>query len=67
MALPIYPTGVRSAGVGWALGKANSIIGPIIGGIILYLNGPAVSSMDGPYLRFLNINNNNKVGLFWKN
>jgi len=37
LAATIYPTAVRSTGVGWALGigRIGSILGPIIGGIIL--------------------------------
>src|SRR5437588_2916417 len=38
-----YPTAIRSTGVGWALaiGRIGSIIGPIIGGLILSLRLPA--------------------------
>ena len=35
-----YPTAIRSTGVGWALGvgRIGSIVGPILGGIMLSLN-----------------------------
>ena len=35
-----YPTAIRSTGVGWALGvgRIGSIIGPVLGGIMLSLN-----------------------------
>lgn len=38
----IYPTGVRSTGIGWALGigRVGSILGPAIGGILLALHTP---------------------------
>jgi AAHS family 4-hydroxybenzoate transporter-like MFS transporter len=37
LAASLYPTSVRSTGVGWALGigRIGSIIGPVIGGIML--------------------------------
>jgi len=37
MAAQSYPTGVRSTGVGWALGigRIGSIVGPVAGGILL--------------------------------
>ncbi|MFL5309808.1 MAG: aromatic acid/H+ symport family MFS transporter [Myxococcales bacterium] len=37
-----YPTAIRSTGVGWALGigRIGSIIGPIIGGLLLSLRWP---------------------------
>jgi AAHS family 4-hydroxybenzoate transporter-like MFS transporter len=36
----VYPTAIRSTGVGWALGvgRVGSIIGPIVGGGLLALN-----------------------------
>jgi AAHS family 4-hydroxybenzoate transporter-like MFS transporter len=39
LAASIYPTNIRSTGVGWALGigRIGSIIGPAVGGIILSL------------------------------
>lgn len=39
LAASIYPTSVRSTGVGWALGigRIGSIIGPVIGGLIISL------------------------------
>jgi MFS transporter, AAHS family, 4-hydroxybenzoate transporter len=37
LAASLYPTSVRSTGVGWALGigRIGSIIGPVVGGIML--------------------------------
>jgi MFS transporter, AAHS family, 4-hydroxybenzoate transporter len=37
LAASLYPTSVRSTGVGWALGigRIGSIIGPVVGGILL--------------------------------
>ncbi|HVB58203.1 MAG TPA: MFS transporter [Candidatus Acidoferrales bacterium] len=42
VAASIYPTFIRSTGVGWALGigRIGSIIGPIIGGAMLALHWP---------------------------
>ena len=42
LAASIYPTFIRSTGVGWALGigRIGSIIGPIVGGIMLSLHWP---------------------------
>ena len=39
LAAGIYPTNIRSTGVGWALGigRIGSIVGPVLGGIILSL------------------------------
>ena len=39
----IYPTAVRSTGVGWALGvgRVGAIIGPVVGGMLLAANIPA--------------------------
>lgn len=36
-----YPTGIRSTGVGWALGvgRIGSIIGPTLGGVLLSMGG----------------------------
>ncbi|SOE96001.1 MFS transporter, AAHS family, 4-hydroxybenzoate transporter [Burkholderia sp. D7] len=36
----LFPTGVRAAGVGWtlAIGRTGSIIGPVVGGILLAQN-----------------------------
>ena len=38
----VYPTAIRSTGVGWALGvgRIGSIIGPIVGGGLLSLGWP---------------------------
>jgi AAHS family 4-hydroxybenzoate transporter-like MFS transporter len=40
LAATYYPTAVRSTGIGWALGvgRAGSIVGPLIGGELLRLN-----------------------------
>ncbi len=40
-----YPTAIRSTGVGWALGigRIGSIIGPVVGGIILSLHWQTMS------------------------
>jgi AAHS family 4-hydroxybenzoate transporter-like MFS transporter len=40
-----YPTAIRSTGVGWALGigRIGSIIGPVVGGIILSLRWQTMS------------------------
>jgi AAHS family 4-hydroxybenzoate transporter-like MFS transporter len=37
VAAAIYPTSVRSTGVGWALGigRLGSIIGPMVGGMLI--------------------------------
>jgi AAHS family 4-hydroxybenzoate transporter-like MFS transporter len=45
LAASVYPTAVRSTGVGWALGigRIGSIIGPVIGGIILSLKWSMMS------------------------
>ena len=42
LAASIYPTYIRSTGVGWALGigRIGSIVGPIFGGIMLSLHLP---------------------------
>ncbi|MQR00200.1 MFS transporter [Glaciimonas soli] len=39
----IYPTSMRSTGIGWGLGigRIGSVIGPIIGGVLLSLNWSA--------------------------
>jgi len=38
----VYPTDIRSTGVGWALGigRIGSILGPVLGGILLSLRLP---------------------------
>jgi AAHS family 4-hydroxybenzoate transporter-like MFS transporter len=40
LAASFYPTSVRSTGVGWALGigRIGSIVGPVLGGIMLSMN-----------------------------
>lgn len=40
IAAGFYPTAIRSTGVGWALGvgRAGSIVGPLVGGMLLSLN-----------------------------
>jgi AAHS family 4-hydroxybenzoate transporter-like MFS transporter len=40
LAAAFYPTAIRSTGIGWALGigRIGSIIGPVVGGIILSLH-----------------------------
>ncbi len=42
LAASFYPTYIRSTGVGWALGigRIGSIVGPILGGIMLSLHWP---------------------------
>ena len=37
LAAELYPTPIRSTGVGWALGigRIGSILGPILGGVLL--------------------------------
>ena len=37
-----YPTYIRSTGVGWALGvgRIGSILGPVLGGILISFNPP---------------------------
>jgi AAHS family 4-hydroxybenzoate transporter-like MFS transporter len=37
MSAVLYPTGVRSTGVGWALGvgRVGAIVGPVVGGLLL--------------------------------
>src|SRR5262249_57307521 len=39
LAASYYPTAIRSTGVGWALGirRIGSIVGPVLGGIVLSL------------------------------
>ena len=41
LAAEAYPTSIRSTGVGWALGigRIGSILGPILGGVLLSLGG----------------------------
>src|SRR5262249_56595590 len=38
-----YPTAIRSTGIGWALGvgRVGSILGPILGGVLLSYGGGA--------------------------
>ncbi|HEX7007317.1 MAG TPA: MFS transporter [Alphaproteobacteria bacterium] len=45
LAADYYPTAVRSTGVGWALGigRIGSILGPVIGGLLLALEWPTSS------------------------
>jgi AAHS family 4-hydroxybenzoate transporter-like MFS transporter len=42
LAASIYPTFIRATGVGWALGigRIGSIVGPILGGVMLSLHWP---------------------------
>jgi AAHS family 4-hydroxybenzoate transporter-like MFS transporter len=49
-AATIYPTSIRSTGVGWALGigRIGSIVGPTLGGVMLKLNwGPRQIFLTG--------------------
>ena len=43
LAAEFYPTTIRSTGVGWALGvgRVGSILGPILGGVLLSYGGSA--------------------------
>jgi len=43
LAADLYPTAIRSTGVGWALGvgRVGSILGPILGGVLLSYGGDA--------------------------
>jgi len=43
LAADLYPTGIRSTGVGWALGvgRVGSMLGPILGGVLLSYGGGA--------------------------
>ena len=43
LAADLYPTAIRSTGVGWALGvgRVGSILGPILGGVLLSYGGGA--------------------------
>jgi AAHS family 4-hydroxybenzoate transporter-like MFS transporter len=45
LAAGLYPTAIRSTGVGWALGvgRIGSIIGPLAGGVLLGLGWNAQS------------------------
>jgi AAHS family 4-hydroxybenzoate transporter-like MFS transporter len=45
LAAESYPTSIRSTGVGWALGvgRIGSIVGPLVGGVLLSLDWPARS------------------------
>ena len=42
LAAEFYPTGIRSTGVGWALGigRIGSIVGPLVGGLLLSQGTP---------------------------
>ncbi|MCL6594057.1 MAG: hypothetical protein K6T31_08785, partial [Alicyclobacillus sp.] len=43
VAATIYPTSIRSTGIGWALGigRVGSVLGPMIGGgIVAYVQNP---------------------------
>jgi AAHS family 4-hydroxybenzoate transporter-like MFS transporter len=42
LAASFYPTSIRSTGVGWALGtgRLGSIVGPVLGGILLSMGWP---------------------------
>lgn len=42
LAASYYPTAIRSTGIGWALGvgRVGSIIGPLVGGLLMSLNWP---------------------------
>jgi len=41
LAAEVYPTQIRSTGVGWALGigRIGSMVGPLVGGVLLSLGG----------------------------
>ena len=43
LAADVYPTAIRSTGVGWAfgVGRVGSILGPILGGVLLSYGGGA--------------------------
>lgn len=43
LAADLYPTAIRSTGVGWALGvgRVGSVLGPILGGVLLSYGGDA--------------------------
>ncbi|MBN9318672.1 MAG: MFS transporter [Caulobacterales bacterium] len=45
VAATVYPTHVRSTGVGWALGigRIGSIVGPAVGGVLISLQAPVKS------------------------
>jgi len=45
LAAMFYPTAIRSTGVGWALGvgRVGSIVGPVVGGLLLSLHWPTRS------------------------
>ena len=36
----LYPTSIRATGIGWALGigRIGSIVGPVVGGILISMN-----------------------------
>ena len=41
LAAEVYPTSIRSTGVGWALGigRVGSMVGPLVGGVLLSIGG----------------------------
>ena len=43
LAADFYPTAIRATGVGWALGigRIGSILGPVLGGVLLSYGGSA--------------------------
>ena len=45
MAVQLYPTAIRSTGIGWALGagRSGSIIGPMLGGLVLAFAMPGLN------------------------
>ena len=53
LAAEVYPTAIRSTGVGWALGvgRIGSIIGPLVGGGLLALGWPTSLIITGLNLR----------------
>ncbi len=79
LAASFYPTYIRSTGVGWALGigRIGSIVGPVLGGIMLSLHWPlttifmaaAIPSLVGSGAIFLMgrtqapVNANNVLGV----
>ena len=50
LAAAFYPTSVRATGVGWALGigRVGSIVGPLVGGMLLTMNGARHRSLWRP-------------------
>jgi AAHS family 4-hydroxybenzoate transporter-like MFS transporter len=45
LAAAFYPTSVRSTGIGWALGigRIGSIVGPLVGGVLLTMKWSAAA------------------------